>query len=307
MGEGVEQTVEQTVEQGWRMSQVWIEAAIAIVATILVAIVVRGLLMRAISRVENSIIKDAAKRRVRANEVLQRDADLHDTRHAKRTHTMASLLRNTANIVIAAIVLMVILDTVGVPLSPILASAGIGGVALGFGAQSLVKDYLSGIFMIAEDQYGVGDWVQVNQEISGKVEMVGLRITRLRAFDGTVWYIRNGEILELGNSSQGTSTAIIDVSIAPTAEPSRAVAVMEQVLAEMATEEEWSKVLISDPKVLGVNSVDAVETVIRGVVDTAANNQWGFQRAAMNRTRQAYIAAGIEAPAAVAQANGQPQ
>lgn len=279
----------------------WAHAALVIVITLVSALIARGLLMRAIRRVEQSVIADAAKRRVRAGDVLRKAASLSDTRHAQRTHTTASLLRNVVNIVLVGVVAMIILSTLGVPLGPILASAGIGGVALGFGAQSLVKDYLSGIFMVAEDQYGVGDWIEINKEISGKVETVGLRVTRLRAFDGTVWYVRNGEILQLGNSSQGTSTAIIDVPIALTADSRAAITIMTQVMESMAAEEQWRKVLISDPVVLGINRMDAVQSVLRATADTGAGQQWEFQRTAMNRTRTAFAKAGIEAPAVVPQ------
>ena len=100
-----------------------------------------------------------------------------------------------------------ILDVVGLPIGPLLASAGIVGVAVGFGAQSLVKDFLSGIFLILEDQYGVGDLVDTGMGTVGTIEAVGLRVTRLRDGSGVVWYVRNGEILRVGNHSQGWSTA----------------------------------------------------------------------------------------------------
>lgn len=281
----------------WSIPEEWINDAIVIVLTLLLALVARGLLARAIRRIERSIIADARGRRNRATEFLRLAADMSDERHQQRTHTMASLLKNIADIVIVAVVTMTILNTLGVPLAPLLASASIGGVALGFGAQSLVKDYLSGIFMVSEDQFGVGDWIQINDQISGRVEEVGLRVTRLRAFTGVVWYVRNGEILQLGNSSQGTSTAIIDVPIAHDADSGRAIAIIREVLAQQAAEPEWQQLLIADPVVLGVESIDAFQIKLRATADTLANQQFGFQREALHRIRGALEAAGIEPPA----------
>ncbi len=283
----------------WTIREQWINNTIAIVVTLVAAVIARGLVTRAIKRITRSIVEQAKGRRNRATEILRRTADLSDARHEQRTNTMGGLLKNLADVVILAIVVMTILNVLGVPLGPLLASAGIGGVAIGFGAQSLVKDYLSGVFMISEDQYGVGDWIQINSEVSGRVEEVGLRVTRVRAFSGVVWYVRNGEIMQLGNSSQGTSTAIIDVPIAVDADSGRAIEVMGEVLAEMATEPEWQQVLIADPKVLGVELIDPLQTKLRATADTLANQQWGFQREALHRIRAALHREGIEPPAGI--------
>lgn len=283
----------------WTVPEEWINDAISIALILLVALVARGLLLRAIRRIEKSVVAQAKGRRNRATEFLRRAADLSDERHQQRANTMASLLKNVTDVVIVVVVLMTVLNVLGVPLAPLLASASIGGVALGFGAQSLVKDYLSGIFMIAEDQFGVGDWIQVNEQVSGRVEDVGLRVTRLRAFSGVVWYVRNGEILQLGNSSQGTSTAIIDVPIALGADSGRAIEIMREVLETMAAEPEWQLVLIGEPTVLGVESIDPVQIKLRAIADTLAQQQFGFQREALHRIRTALHTAGIEPPAAI--------
>ena len=123
------------------------------------------------------------------------------------------MLKSLATAVIASIVVITVLDLLSVPVAPLLASAGIVGVALGFGAQSLVKDVISGVFMLAEDQYGVGDVVDLG-DASGMVEAVGLRVTRLRDVNGTVWYVRNGEVLRVGNQSQGWARAVLDIPVA---------------------------------------------------------------------------------------------
>src|SRR5688500_13532874 len=133
-------------------------------------------------------------------------------RRALRARTLGSLLRSVVTTLIFAVVVMMIIDELGVNIAPLIASAGIVGLALGFGAQSLVKDYLSGVFMILEDQYGVGDVVDLG-EASGTIEEVGLRVTRLRDVNGTVWYVRNGEILRVGNMSQNWARTVLDIGV----------------------------------------------------------------------------------------------
>ena len=134
------------------------------------------------------------------------------TRRVQRAKTMGDLLKSVITGVLIAIFGTMILSQLGVNIAPIIASAGILGIALGFGAQSLVKDFLSGIFMIFEDQFGVGDIVDVGEAI-GTVEAVSLRVTRLRDLDGTVWYVPNGEILRVGNKSQNWSRAVVDIGV----------------------------------------------------------------------------------------------
>jgi moderate conductance mechanosensitive channel len=134
-------------------------------------------------------------------------------RSAQRARTLGSVLRSLCTAVVGVTAAIMVLAEFGVDLAPILASAGIIGVAVGFGAQNLVKDFLSGMFMLLEDQYGVGDIVDVGQA-SGTVETVGLRITTLRDLNGTLWYVRNGEILRVGNKSQGFAVAVVDVPVA---------------------------------------------------------------------------------------------
>ena len=135
------------------------------------------------------------------------------TRRVQRAQTMGSLLKSIVTGVVFAVVAMMLIASSAYNIAPLIASAGILGVALGFGAQSLVKDFLSGIFMIFEDQYGVGDVVDLG-EAAGTVEAVSLRVTRLRDVNGTVWYVRNGEILRVGNMSQNWARTVLDISVA---------------------------------------------------------------------------------------------
>lgn len=178
---------------------------IAVLLIVILALILRWLISRAIDRVvrragEGSV--PAVLARTKAGEVL---ADLRPgaaDRRRERALTMGSVLKSMASALVTGIAAIMVLAEVGVEVAPILTGAGILGVALGFGAQNFVKDFLAGIFMILEDQLGVGDIVDTGHAV-GKVEAVGLRVTRLRDVHGTVWYVRNGEVIRVGNESQG--------------------------------------------------------------------------------------------------------
>src|SRR5262245_42889011 len=143
---------------------------------------------------------------------MQESAAGRNERRRQRAEALGSVMRNLASVTIFAVTAMLVLAELGVNLAPLIASAGIVGVALGFGAQNLVKDYIAGIFMLLEDQYGVGDVVDFG-EADGTVEAVGLRITTIRDGRGVLWYIRNGEIVRVGNRSQGWSLVVVDVPV----------------------------------------------------------------------------------------------
>ncbi len=176
-----------------------------------------------------------------------------------------------------------------------LASASVGGVALAFGAQSLVKDFLSGVFMIVEDQYGVGDVIDTG-EVVGTVENVSLRVTQLRDAGGMTWYVRNGEILRVGNKTQGWSTATVDVPIAYDQDVERAISVIRDVVSVMDDDEAWSDVLLEEPEVVGIESITNGVVTIRIVAKTVANQQYGLQREMRERVKRALDAAGVRSP-----------
>ena len=179
---------------------------LSIVITLVLAVVARWVSHRFIDRVVRNA-HDRHEARLKAvrtvgGRTFAEATGYASTRHQQRMATTASVLKSTLTGIIGGSALLMILDLLGLPLAPLLASAGVGGLAIGFGAQSLVKDFFSGVFMIAEDQYGVGDVIDTGT-VSGTVEEVTLRITRLRDADGVVWYLRNGEILRVGNRSPG--------------------------------------------------------------------------------------------------------
>jgi small conductance mechanosensitive channel len=208
---------------------------------------------------------------------------------------MGDLLKSVVTGVLVAIVGTMMLSELGVDIAPIIASAGIIGIALGFGAQSLVKDFLSGIFMIVEDQFGVGDVVDVG-EATGTVEAVSLRVTRLRDVNGTVWYVPNGEILRVGNMSQNWARAVVDVSVGYGEDLVR----VKQVLADVANglweDEEFQGLVIEQPEVTGVEMLAPNAVSLRVMVKTAPMEQWAVGRELRQRIKARFDHEGIEIP-----------
>lgn len=214
-------------------------------------------------------------------------------RRRQRAEALGSVLNSIASSVIFAIGVMLVLAELGVNLGPILASAGVVGLAIGFGAQNLVKDFLSGLFMLLEDQYGVGDTVDVG-EASGTVEAVGLRITTIRDSAGVLWYIRNGEILRVGNKSQGWAVVTVDVPVGFGA-VERATEVLRTAAATLVDDPEYAPDLISAPEVLGVEQITADGAILRTTVRTNSDAQWRIARELRNRLIDALAQAGISA------------
>jgi small-conductance mechanosensitive channel len=207
-------------------------------------------------------------------------------RHQQRMATTASVLKSMLTIVILGSALLMVLDLLGLPLAPLLASAGVGGLAIGFGAQSLVKDFFSGIFMIAEDQYGVGDVIDTGAVV-GTVEEVSLRITRIRDAEGVVWYLRNGEILRVGNRSQGWSVAVVDVQVGYDEDVATVSGVIDGAVAGLDGEEPWSGVLMEQPKVTGIESMAGGAITLRVSARVRANERDGVQRELRRRVKAA--------------------
>lgn len=239
--------------------------------------------------------EDGADLGSQARRVLAKATSGLDERHLQRVTTLGSLLRSVVDVVVVVIVLLTVLALFGIPMAPIIASAGVGGVALGFGAQSLVKDYLSGIFMLTEDQFGVGDLVTIGA-LTGTVLEVSLRVTKIRDGHGTIWYVRNGEVLTLGNVSQGVSKATVDIPVAITEDPERVQQVLSEELDGMSSEPQWADVLLEEPSVLGVGSMAGGTMTIQVSLMTGPNQQWGAMRVIRERCQRALTAAGIKGP-----------
>jgi small conductance mechanosensitive channel len=217
------------------------------------------------------------------------------TRRVQRAKTVGTLLKSIVSGVIAAVVVTMMLAELGLDIAPILASAGILGVALGFGSQTLVKDYLSGIFMIFEDQYGVGDVVDLG-EASGTVEAVSLRVTRLRDTNGTVWYVRNGEILRAGNMSQNWARTVLDVQVSSQESISHVRGVLTDVIHDLWRDDDFEGVIIEEPEIWGIEAITPDAITLRVTLKTAPMEQWRVARVLRERIKSRFDHEGIQAP-----------
>lgn len=237
----------------------------------------------------------AIKRFVRGVEAAAGNSASSALRMRQRAETIGLVLRSVVRIVVAVIAGTTILGEIGIALGPLIAGAGIAGVALGFGAQSLVKDFLSGMFMLIEDQFGVGDVIDAGDAV-GTVEAVSLRTTRLRSVDGTLWHVPNGTIARVGNKSQEWSRALIDVEVAYSTNLSHAQEIIKQVAVDMWRNDELGSSILEEPEVWGVESLGASGVIIRLVVKTLPSDQWKVMRALRLRIKDAFDAEGIEIP-----------
>ncbi|HYU65393.1 MAG TPA: mechanosensitive ion channel domain-containing protein, partial [Jatrophihabitantaceae bacterium] len=249
-------------------SKVLIQTPIRILLIIIVAVLLRAILHRFINRMTRPVQGGSLPRLLRPlrekvdTTALLESAGLLSERRTQRAATVASVLRSFVSFTIFVLTALMILGELDIDLLPLVAGTSIVGVALGFGAQNIVKDFLAGMFMMLEDQYGVGDVIDFEQA-TGTVEAVGLRTTRLRDINGTVWYVRNGEVVRVGNKSQGYAQVVLDVPIAASVDIDAASAALREVADEMHAEDDWASVFIGEPDVQGVESITRYETVLR--------------------------------------------
>jgi small conductance mechanosensitive channel len=268
---------------------------VRIILIIIVALILRTFLSRLIKRLTK--MSSESKRgllhplRERVPVAPPEAPVLRYERRRQRAEALGSVLRSIASIGIFSIAFMLILGELGVNLAPLIASAGIAGIALGFGAQNLVKDFIAGLFMLLEDQYGVGDVVDVG-EASGTVEAVGLRITTIRDGRGVLWYIRNGEIVRVGNKSQGWALVVVDVPVGFVG-VDEAAAVLRAAASAMTEDQELAADLLEAPEVLGVEQITVDGAVVRTIAKTAPEGQWRVARELRRRLTEALEDAGI--------------
>jgi small-conductance mechanosensitive channel len=224
----------------------------------------------------------------------QLPAPQRSERRRQRAKTIGSVLKSFTTLLTAGIAFLMVLQQFRIDITPIIASAGVLGVAIGFGAQSLVRDFLSGVFMMLEDQYGVGDVIDAGQA-TGTVEAVGLRVTTLRDVNGTVWYVRNGEIVRIGNSSQGFAVAVVDVPFSH-GRVDDALELMGKTVEAAVAEAPLAEDVLDAPQVLGVEKVTSEGITLRLTVKVRPGRQWATQRALRARIMGAFVGAGIEPP-----------
>jgi small-conductance mechanosensitive channel len=287
---------------GWACERIWdathnqtlsklgdfvVHTPLKILLIVIGAAIVNRILLRFIRRFVNTLAG-------RATSGLLSGAPINP-RAAARTQTIGIVLRSLATATIYSFTALLVLGEVGINLGPLIAGAGIAGVALGFGAQSLVKDFLAGIFMLIEDQYGVGDVVDLGLA-TGTVEAVNLRSTRVRSADGTVWHVPNGGIVRVGNKSQDWSRALIDVTVAYDADIRRASEVIKHVADEMVEDDKWKHDILEPPEVWGVEHVRDGAVVIRLVLKMRPGAQFKLMRELRLRIKEALEQAGIAVP-----------
>ena len=280
--------IDQFFEVNW-----WLErfapTAIRIGFIIFLSLLFRTGLNRAVNR----LVRTAVERQQSTARGTHR-AQIVAERKAQRAKTLGALFRNIITVVVLSMMTLMVLGELGVNLAPLLAGAGVVGLAIGFGSQALVQDMVSGVFILMEDQYGVGDVVDVG-DATGTVEEVQLRITKLRSVDGTLWFVRNGEIMRVGNMSQDYSKVVLDIGISYGSDIDLAKDVLHRVAQEFADHPETQDVL-ETPEVLGVQSLGPDSVQLRLILTTKPGEQWKAARQLQERIKKAFDANDIEIP-----------
>ncbi|MCC2319470.1 mechanosensitive ion channel family protein [Cellulomonas chengniuliangii] len=224
--------------------------------------------------------------------VLQRANPLATARRAQRSRTIGSVLHSAATITVGSIMLLLVLDQLNVNLGPFLASLGVVGVAVGIGAQSVVKDFLAGIFILLEDQYGVGDVVDLGPA-TGTIEAVALRVTKLRDADGTLWYVPNGTLTRVGNHTQEWARAVVEVEVDYFADISRVQTLLGEAAAKVAADPVVGSYLRDQPLVTGLEDLSAEAVTLQVAVKTSPAMQWEVARQLRWEVRHTLEEAGI--------------
>jgi moderate conductance mechanosensitive channel len=280
-------------QKGFFGSHLGILVAIAI--TLVLALIVRWLIRRLVNRVVRGVTDATTNKRVaRAKAGREREdtAQLMVERTAARARTLGQLLKSVTTFLVVGTAVVIILSLLGVNIGPIIASAGIVGIAVGFGAQSLIKDFLTGVFMIFEDQYGVGDVIDTGQAV-GTVEDVGLRLTKMRDDNGVIWYVPNGSIQRVGNKSQGWAVADVLVPVPPSTDLDHVQTVLRETATELAAESDWHPDVLDEPAVVSVESITPEAVQVRVRLHTKATRQGPVTRELRVRVKQALDSAGV--------------
>jgi moderate conductance mechanosensitive channel len=260
-----------------------------ILGLLLAALLLTRMLRRLVGKVEAKVSENTTPIRV-----------------LQRTQTLTKVLSSAGIVAIWSLTLFQVLSELSFNLGPALAGVGILGLAVGFGAQNLVRDIISGFFVLLEDQYGVGDVIQINQAATGKVEQLTLRITGLRDLDGTMHYVANGNIGHVANRSKDWARAVVDVAVSHNEDPEHVRRTLERVAAEAKEDQELGRSLYSTPEVLGVEVLGDYEVTWRMVAETKPARQWQTARALRERVKLAFDDEGISAPLQAPVMIGQP-
>ncbi len=273
------------VEENW---STWLAVGLRVLLIVVIAVVLRAVVRRAITK----LIERMNRRATTGGGTALSGLLVNAERRRQRSEAIGSVLRSVASFLILGTAALMVLGTFQINLAPLLASAGVAGVAIGFGARNLVTDFLSGVFMILEDQYGVGDSIDAGVA-SGEVIEVGLRVTKLRGADGEIWYVRNGEIKRIGNLSQGWSTAGVDVTVRSDEDLDGVREALAGVGERMSKEEPWNEMLWGPIETLGLDSVLLDSMVVRVSAKTMPGKALTVERELRWRIKRAFDVAGI--------------
>ena len=246
-------------------------------------------------------IAKIAVRRVRGR--LEGRPDRTQALALQRVATITQALSSVARVVIWTVALLLVLGEMDINIGPLIAGAGIAGVAIGFGAQSLVRDFLSGFFILLENQFGVGNFIEVRTgtgTLAGTVESLSMRVTAVRAYDGTLYVIPNGNIEVVGNGSRGWARAIVDVAVSRSEDLDRVRHILDQTGEEIHADPALEGSLLSRPSVLGVEDMRSDAAVFRVVAETRSSRRWDIERELRRRIQQRLEENGIEGPAGLA-------
>ncbi len=268
-----------------------IDIVVIVIAAFIIRWLILVILRRAIDRVVSGVKKT---HNVEETQELA-SAPLRAARIVQRTRTLGTVINSVLTVVVFGSAFVLILTVMNVPVLGILGAAGVVAAGLAFGAQNLVKDILNGMFMVFEDQFGIGDIVDLGVA-SGTVENVGVRITSIRDVNGTLWHVRNGEILRVGNKSQGWARVIIDLPVPYRANIDEVKDVVLSTAKMLGSDPEWRRKIIENPEIWGVESITAEALVVRLVVKTRSADQWAVARELRLRIKLALDELGVSVP-----------
>ena len=287
-----------------------VDRPVKVLFIVLLALLTRRIVHKAIDGLIDRLMsersseeKDAVRAAEASSSMLRREvlsgklASLRNRtdRARQRAKTLGMLFKSIASAAVGTVTLMMLLGEFDINLGPLLAGAGILGLGIGFGSQSLVRDLLSGIFMLIENQYGVGDYIDVG-EANGTVESLGLRTTRLRDKYGTLWHIPNGEIRRVGNMTQSFSKIPMEIDVAYDTDLDLAMETMKTVADGVWNEQLEEATIVEEPTVSGIQNFGADGITIRLSVKTEPGEQWSTARVLRKRIKEAFDEAGIEIP-----------
>ena len=286
-----------------RLGELLLARSLKVAAVLLVAFVVDRVARWTVRRIVRGLQQQQVQQRLQSIRAKTPRALLANTdpvsslRRSQRADAIGAVLRNLSLVVIWLLAAVSILQVLGVRLGPLLAGAGVVGLAIGVGAQQMVRDFLAGVAMLLEDQYGVGDVIDVGS-VTGEVEQVGLRTTQLRAVDGTVWHVRNGEIERVGNHSRDWARVLLDVEVARGADLALAMGTVEQAARGLYEDPEWQPFLLEHPEVWGIEGLGPASATIRLAVKTRPSKRDEVARELRARVDEAIERAQIPLPPA---------